>query len=250
MNNRRTIILVVALLALTTLACRAFFGNFGLRNVRGSGNLVTETRPVEDFTKVEFAALGNLQIEFGSRPALTIEAEDNLLSLYITEVRGDTLLIDLEDGTTIIPTETVMIKLTVVALEELSVSGAGDVDLAATESDRFGLYISGAGNVDMAGLVAERLDVGISGAGDMRIDNGQVEDQDVSISGAGNYQARDLKSDRVDIQLSGLGSATVWATEVLDVAISGAGSVRYVGEPDISTSISGVGSVTQISKGE
>jgi hypothetical protein len=246
MKYQRVIIFIVAILALSTLACRVSFGDFGFRNVRGSGILAEESRPIRDFTEIEFAALGNLQIEFGARPSLTIEAEDNFQPLYITEVRGDTLVIDLEDGTTILPTEPIVIKLTVVDLEELSVSGAGDVDLAETESDRFRLYISGAGNVNVDGLTAERLDISISGAGDMRIDGGTVEDHDISISGAGNYDARDLESDQVDIQLSGLGSATVWATEGLDVSISGAGSVRYAGDPDVTTNISGVGSITQI----
>ncbi len=246
MKPRTGIYLVLSVLALSALACQVSFGNFGIGSTRGSGDLVEENRPVEDFTEVEFAALGNLKIEFGSRPSLTIEAEDNLIGLFITEVRGDTLLIDIKDGTTIIPTEPINIALTVVALDRLSVSGAGDVDLAETESDHFRLSISGAGNVDVAGIEANRLDVGISGAGDMRIEQGQVVDQEIDISGAGNYQARDVQSEMTDIQLSGLGSATIWATDVLDVSISGAGSVRYAGNPEIDMDISGVGSVSRV----
>jgi hypothetical protein len=250
MKSHRAIFLVVAVLALSALACQVSFGDFGIRSVRGSGDLVEESRVVNDFTQVEFAAVGNLKIDFGSRPALTIEAEDNLVPLFITEVRGETLHIELKNGTTIVPTESINISLTVVDLERLSVSGAGDVDLAETKSGSFRLSISGAGNVDVAGLEAERLNVGISGAGDLRIDQGQVEDQEISISGAGNYAARDLKSDRTEIQLSGLGSATVWATEVLDVSISGAGSVRYAGDPSVDMNISGIGSVNRIGSEE
>ena len=62
--------------------------------------------------------------------------------------------------------------LTVRALDEISVSGAGNVDVSGVTSERLKVKLSGAGNVQVEALEADSLEVTISGAGGLAIEDG------------------------------------------------------------------------------
>ena len=246
MNKRIWIITAITLVLLTTLACQVSIGNFGYRTVRGSGEVVTEEIDVGNFNSVDLTGVGRLTIEIGEEETLVIEAEDNLIEYIETNVRGDTLQIGIRERININPTEPISYSLTVVSLESISITGAGNVSAPDLEAERFSVEISGAGGVDIDNLIADRLDVHISGLGSLNIGGGYVNQQNVHISGSGNHEARDMESTDASIDLSGLGNATVWATEYLKVDISGAGSVKYTGSPRVDSDVSGLGSLKKI----
>ena len=245
-KNHLFITAAIAVLLLTTLACQVSFGGIGARTVRGSGDVVVVERPVSDFDNIELSGVGQMFIEVGNVESLRIEAEDNLMEYIETEVRGDTLNIDLKRGTNLRPTEPIRYYVTVVNLDGISVSGAGSIHIPDLKSSSFSVHISGAGNVDIEGLTANELDVEISGVGDLSIDGGKVDQQKVEISGTGNHNTREMESAEADIRLSGLGGATVWVTDQLSVDISGAGSVKYIGDASVDSHVSGLGSVKKI----
>lgn len=248
MKKQYLLIVVVLVMALSTLACGVSFNDFGINTVRGSGILVTEERPVSTFERIELSGIGMLVIEIGSEEALVIEAEDNLLEYLETSVRGDTLEIGSRERTNLQPTEPISYYLTVKSLDSISVSGLGNVEAPGMETTRFSVDISGAGDVNMDSLHAEQLDVSISGLGSVGIDAGQVSEQTIDISGSGDYNGRNLESRTADVQVSGLGSATLWVTQDLSVNISGSGSVRYAGDPSVDSDISGLGSLKKINE--
>jgi len=246
MKTRVWLGLALITLLVVTLACSVSIGNIGFRSVRGSGNIVSEERALNDFNSVELSGIGQLTIENGDEQGLRIEAEDNLIEYIETEVRGGTLIISISERTNLQPTEPINYYLTITELVGITVSGAGNVAAPEIEADRFSVSISGAGGVEIENLVANRLDVDISGLGDLTINGGEVNEQWIEISGSGNYDAREVASLEADINLSGLGNATVWVTEFLNVDISGAGSVNYVGTPRISSDVSGLGRLKKI----
>lgn len=235
-------------LALVILVSLSLFmqGCIGLRTVRGSGEMASEQREVSDFKAVAFSGVGTILIELGEDESLRVEGEDNLLQYVETEVSDDTLHIGIRDGVNILPTQSMFFYLTVQEIDELALSGLGNVDAPDLEVGRFSVDISGGGDINLAGLEADELDVSISGLGDLHIDDGAVTEQTISISGGGNYNARYMASDVANLDISGLGSATVWAMEQLDVEISGGGSVRYVGDPTVNEDVSGVGRVERV----
>lgn len=246
MNKRIWIITAITLVLLTTLACQVSIGNFGYRTVRGSEEVVMEEIDVGNFNSVELTGVGRLTIEIGEEETLVIEAEDNLIEYIETNVHGDTLQIGIRERININPTEPISYSLTVVSLESIIISGAGNVSAPDLEAERFSVEISGAGGVDIDNLTADRLDVHISGLGSLNIGGGYVNQQNVHISGSGNHEARNMESTEASIDLSGLGNATVWATEYLKVDISGAGSVKYAGSPRVDSDVSGLGSLKKI----
>jgi hypothetical protein len=245
MNQRLPILLAVAALALSSLACQAV-ARVVPGSVRGSGNVVSEERAVSGFSAVDFGGLGDLFIELGQAESLTIAAEDNLLPYLETNVRAGRLEIRTRQGVNLRPREPLNFYLTVVSLDSLNISGLGNVRVPVLEAGRFSVAISGGGDLELEALDADELVVSISGLGNLSIGGGEVAGQTISISGGGNYTAGQLASRRAVVHISGLGNAILRVSEELNVDISGGGSVRYHGSPSVSQTISGLGNVEQV----
>jgi hypothetical protein len=98
---KRCVLRVVVVLAvvLSTLGCVC--GGIGFGGVRGSGRVEEEERLVRGFTGVELATFGDLDIRLGDEEGLRIEAEDNLLPYFETEVRNGILKISSRPGVTL-----------------------------------------------------------------------------------------------------------------------------------------------------
>jgi hypothetical protein len=187
--------------------------------------MATETRDVQDFREVSLTGIGTLTIELGDQESLTLEAEDNIISIIETNVVGDRLTIGFERPVTVIPTKLVRYRLTVINLD--------------------GIDLSGAGSIVAYGINADRLEVTLSGAGSLTI-AGEVDHQDVLLSGLGGYNAEGLITNTAMVEVSGAGTAKVQVVEHLEVNVSGAGSVHYLGDPIVESNVSGLGSVKKI----
>jgi len=235
--------IIICALVFSSIACNVSVGDmdFNLSRIEGSGILASEERPVSDFRKVQFSGIGSLYIEHGEVETLTVEADDNLLEYIEVEVRNEVLYIGLRKGVNINPKEKISFRLTINELDEIGVSGAGNVIAPDLEAKRFDIDVSGAGNIEINQLISSELHVKLSGVGNIAIKSGQVINQEISISGTGSYNAINLEADVVIVDLSGLGSASVWAEEELTANISGAGKVEYAGQPRVNSNISGVG---------
>jgi hypothetical protein len=243
MRQRRWIEVVALVLAASSLACSFIAGWPG---VRGSGKVVEEERSVSDFIGVALIGIGNLYIEVGDEEALRIEAEDNLLPYFETEVRGTTLEISTRENVNLLPLRPIHFYLTVKALDTIAVSGDGHAEAPGLQAEQFFATVSGSGSMKMAGLEAEALTATVSGSGGLDIAGGKVEQQDVTLSGSGKYEAKGLESAEADVHLSGSGSVIVRVRDRLDATISGSGSVRYVGTPIVRGTVSGSGVVSRI----
>lgn len=244
MKNPKTIVILLLVLTVAVSACSV---NLTIPDtIRGNGVVVEETRPVGEFARLDVQGIGNVYVELGDAPSLTIEAEENLLPYIEVENRGDRLVISSERNKNLIPTESVNIYLTVTGLEGVIISGLGNVELPALEAARFTIDLNGAGDIEIESLTAESLRADLSGLGDLQIDAGEVVSQEISISGSGKYDGAGLASQTANIEISGLGSAVVRVSDKLDVSISGAGGVEYYGDPEIDRSISGLGNLEKI----
>jgi hypothetical protein len=236
--------MILIVLALTTSACGFYFNM--PKTVKGNGVVMEETRSVDSFDQIEINGIGEFTVVLGTKESLRVEAEENLLPYLETYVRGSTLVVEIEDGRNILPTEPVNFYLTVVALEALDISGLGNIQLPEIETEDFRISLSGAGNIDIESLDADTFNVTMSGLGDLTVSDGQVASQDVTISGGGKYFASSLESADAVVTISGVGSATLRASEFLKVTISGGGDVNYYGNPEVDTDISGLGNLDRL----
>jgi hypothetical protein len=136
----------------------------GCAEIRGSGNVTTESREVPGTTSVDLAGEGELYIEVTGTDSLTVTADDNLQQYLDSDVVGSRLVLDTRDHLSIDPTAAIIYKLTVKSLEEIRISGDGSVDARGIQSDRLKIRISGDGSITIAGN-ADEQEIGISGDG-------------------------------------------------------------------------------------
>lgn len=191
--------------------------------IKGSGTLKTEDRVVGPFTAIQLSGVGNLLIERLGDVTVSVTADDNLVSLFTTEVRDGTLHLSLAKGKSVSGKQP-LYKVTVAALREIAVAGSGSV-----EANR---------------LAGDALSVSVAGSGSGRF-TGQVTDLAITISGSGSGDASKLVAKRGKVVVSGSGDVTVNASDELDAKISGSGSIWYLGNPKITSQIAGSGSIKQ-----
>jgi hypothetical protein len=195
-------------------------GCFGPR-IKGSGHEVRQARQVAQFRRIEIRGSTDVVARIGPGTALTVSGDDNIVPHVRTEVHGDTLIIDMEDGSysTSAP---LLVTVSTPALDGISISGSASAQASGVTAERFDASISGSGSMEVAGT-AGRLEASVSGSGDMRLFGLATRRAAVDVSGSGN------------IELS--------AAEALSVEVSGSGDVRYRGNPAREVRISGSGSV-------
>jgi Putative auto-transporter adhesin, head GIN domain len=194
-------------------------GGCHLTGIRGNGHLVTENRPVQEFTSVE--AEGAFDIEWTpGPPSCTIRTDENLLRHVETSMNGKKLVLEWHGQ--LHPTHGMKVRLSSASVTGARLTGA--VRLSATRLSGKGFYLEGTGatRVTAEGTVNELL---------------------ATMSGASKLDAESLSVKIAELSISGAGKAEVSASEVLKVAISGAGKVTYSGNPSIERHISGAGSI-------
>lgn len=106
-------LLIAILVSIFFTSCH-FNGNFD--GIKGSGNVITETRTIkESFKKIEVNSGINLVVEQSENKSVTIEADDNIVSHVTTRVENGTLIIDTDSGFNTHKTPTVVVKLPVIS---------------------------------------------------------------------------------------------------------------------------------------
>lgn len=224
MNTRSLPLILTLVLPVLLAGCVVAVGSgCGLHTVLGSSVEKTESRVVGDFKRIEVRGSADVDVALGAPTSVTVSGDENVLPFLRTEVRGDTLVIGLKDGS---------FKL------------RHPLKVAVTAPALAGVEIAGSADVDVRGLRGERFDASIAGSGNLTAE-GEVGRLDVSIAGSGDVKLFDLQARDVAIDIAGSGDARVSASSALDVSIAGSGDVRYRGEPKVAKSIAGSGRVAR-----
>ena len=213
----------------------------------GSGNVITETREIEDFHAIEVDYPAQVFVTQGSAVSVEIEAEDNFLPGLQTRVQDGTLNIFYDvtgDAAVVNPSKAVKVRIVVKELDDVSVDSAGGLTLEGINTDALRVSVSGAGNLELKDIDVRELSVDLSGAGNMAA-SGNADDFNLTMSGFGSFNGRELHNKTAAVELSGAGGATVWVDDALDARISGAGSINYYGSPKVTKQVSGVGSISR-----
>ena len=204
MASRSHLALLVLLVPVTLTAC----GVYGVDGVKGSGNLVTETREVGSFTRIDVR--GGANVELTVNPDLTqsvsVTYDDNVIGFIVTEVDGDTLVIDTRGSfsTTGGPRRVVVVETddveVITARDGADVTGNGithgyrlrasdgsDVDLLDLHASS--VEIDASGGTDVWVFASESITVEASGGADVEV-FGNPAKVNVSESGAAKVSLR------------------------------------------------------------
>lgn len=190
--------------------------------VRGSGVRKTEKRDLASFTSIETSGAFEVEVNCQKPLSFEIEADDNLLPLVQTDVRGGVLHVSTTKSYK--SSGGIVLRITVPDLESVKSTGAGKFRVLDVKNDNFEIRSTGAATV---------------------VASGQSKFVKIGSTGAGKIDAHNLRAETADVSVTGAASVDVYATDQLDVTVSGAGQVTYSGSPKVSKRVSGAGQVSK-----
>jgi putative autotransporter adhesin-like protein len=201
-GRRQTrMIMVVGLVALstTTLACDVL-------GTRGQGEVMSETRKTETFSRIESGAGIHVSVGIGAATPLEVHAQGNILPLIVTEVVDGTLRIRSSKGYT--TTDKVEVTFATPELE--------------------GIVLSGGSRGSIDGLASDTFDVNLSG-GSVLTATGTTGAMTLNISGGSVAEIDGLTATTIDVDLSGGSRADVTATDSVSGSATGGSRVSVAG---------------------
>lgn len=218
---RKKVLATAALLAAILILLPGCIINLG---VEGSGNRTSEERDLEPFSEIYLAGSEEILVTVGEPQSVTVEADDNLIELVETLVKGDTLVIRTEKNYR--SSKGIRVTITVPELDEVGVAGSGDMEISGLAASGFSVSVTGSGAVSVRGS-AERVDATVTGSGDLRL--------------------FELEARRAEALVTGSGDIELRATESLDASVTGSGDIRYAGDPEqVRKSVTGSGDIEPV----
>lgn len=232
----------LVLMAVAALTSACFLG---FNEVDGDGDIVTEQRDLDGYTRVSLSGIGDMTLEEGDEFSFSVRTDSNLMEYIETAVRGDTLVVEQRSGYNLDPSDGIEYTVTLPELTGLDVSGVGQISVPALDVVDLDVDVSGVGGIDIAELDAESVVVDLSGVGSIELD-GETVRLEVDASGTGSFDGGDLRASEGIVEATGVGSVTVWVTDTLEIDASGVGSIRYYGSPSLTADASGLGGLESL----
>jgi len=204
-------------------AAKPFFSFSINQKTKGSGNIASESRDLRDFKGVDVSGVFQVEITSQKDFGVEIEADDNLIPLIKTQVRGGVLHIE-TDGR-ISTSNPLKVRVSAPDINDIDASGVAKVSLSAVNTDELRIHTSGASKVNVNGEAAKLF---------------------VKVSGASKIEADSLKAIDAEINASGASNVSVFASGELLTDASGASKITYSGNPkSIDKHSSGASSVSE-----
>lgn len=203
----------VAVLSLVTLV-------YAEGPVVGSGNTVTESRDVGAFQAIDFRISGDLEVTIGEQKPVSIETDDNIAPLILTEVKDGTLTI----------------------WADKSFSTKNEPDVRITIPDLSALSVHGSADARVKGLDNEALAVSAHGSADVRL-WGKTKNLVLTLHGSADVDAFELSSQQAVVTINGSADAKIAVDESLVATVHGSGDLTYTGSPRVVSTVHGSGSV-------
>ena len=231
MKKLALIVFVIALVGGVVLANLSAFGRIGAKGfdvsfnfgrVSGSGNVVTQTRDLRDFSSISVSGIFKVEATAQKDFRVEVQADDNLMQFIKTEVRGGVLHIEAEKG--LKATGPIIVRVSASAFDNVAATGVTNVSVKDLKNERFGVDTSGKSHVTVDGLAT---------------------DLDIDISGASEVDAGSFAVETATVDASGASSVTVNVSRQLNADASGASKIYYTGNANVNKSTSGASRVIQ-----
>lgn len=212
--------------------------------IRGTGSLVDKTINVSGFHAIDVSNGFDVILVQGSSEGLTLTAQENLFEHITTKVEQGVLKIYTDRN--IIESKGLKAKIAFKSIDDLKVSGGGDV-VSETTLDVPNLNISMTGGGDInARINTGDLKCRVSGGGDVAID-GTFKGYDMNLTGGGDLKSA-ISAAHILCEVSGGGDVSVNSRDKsadATVSMTGGGDLQMeVNADNLKCSISGGGDAT------
>ena len=219
--------------------------NSAPERVIGSGRIVEEKRDISGFAAIRISGPVNVELRASSVDSVVVKGDDNLLALITTRIltgERPVLEIGMRPATIVRPTRAPTVIVEFRKIEDIAMSGSGNVRAERITGERFALSSAGSGDARITELETRQFAAVLAGSGDLLV-GGNADEQAYRLDGSGDVNAAKLHGRRVKVAIAGSGDAIVHATEALDASVQGSGDVIYIGSPRVTQRVEGSGEV-------
>jgi len=211
---------------------------------RGSGRLITETRVVNGFSRLDISGGYKVVVKQDSAESVTVTADDNLMKYVKTEVIGDRLKIF--SSRSLCTSGQYTVYVTVRNLNYVKMSGATslasngkltvkDIEISTSGATKIALNIN-----------ADNVETHASGLTEIYLE-GQAKSHTLKTSGSSTLNALNFVVNTYSIESSGLSHCKINVLSDLNINSSGASDIEYRGNPaNIQNNRSGIASLKQV----
>lgn len=233
---------IAAIIACTSVS---IFSSCRFRCTHGSGNRVTETRKITDFSKIDISGQAyKIHLKQDSSLSFSINGDDNLLKYVTTSVSGGRLYIKSKKN--MCDADSIVINIGVKNLSEIKSAGAAEVSSTGKiKTGDLKLDFSGATNVNLD-IDAANVTTNISGVSEQNL-TGQAASNTIETSGASKINAFNFIVGDYTITTSGVSNCKINVLKTLNVHSSGATDIEYKGSPStVNNDKSGASKITKV----
>jgi hypothetical protein len=217
--------------------------------VVGNGRIVEEERELSDFRKIIVQDGIKVNVKQRNLASAKVSSEENIIKHIKTNLRGDTLYVEIERSAifnqrTANPTQEIVVDLEVKTISEIRLINSTLNSTSRIRTDSLSVYANGNSKLELD-IFATELNVNISNTTELNI-KGAVNIQKIDVTGDATYSAGELESMSTTININGRGKSTVRVSDSLAVYINGIATLTYFGSPErIDQNVSGGGKVIQ-----
>ena len=200
--------------------------------IEGSGNVITKDITVKSFDELNASGVFNLLLSQGDKESLKIEADDNLMDLFIIENEGSTLTIKMKKNSNFNSKKQLKVYVTFKTLKSMDLGMVGgtssDEKLKFTDLK---LKNQSVGSVSL-NMTLQTLNMENQSVGSVKLE-GSAENAIVKNNSVGSINAGNFVVQKMDIENNGVGSATVNAEKELKYSDSFLGKVSNRGNATV-----------------
>ena len=200
--------------------------------IEGSGNVITKEITVKSFDELNASGVFNLLLSQGDKESLKIEADDNLMDLFIIENEGSTLKIKMKKNSNFNSKKQLKVYVTFRTLKSMDLGMVGgtssDDKLKFTDLK---LKNQSVGSVSL-NMTLQTLNLENQSVGSVKLE-GSAENAVVKNNSVGSINAGNFVVQKMDIENNGVGSATVNAEKELKYSDSFLGKVSNRGNATV-----------------
>jgi hypothetical protein len=226
----------LVMLAITALGCSSMAQKNDKYNdkdrIDGSGNVITKNITVKTFDELNASGIFNLQLSQGDKESVKIEADDNLMDLFIVENEGTTLKISMKKNSNFNSKKQMKVYVTFKNLKSMNLTMVGGTSSdEKLKFDDLKLKNQSVGSVTLY-MTLQSLNLENESVGSVKLegsaDNAVVKNNSVGSINAGNFVVQ-----KMEIDNTGVGSATVNAEKELKYSDSFLGKVSNKGNATV-----------------
>lgn len=215
--------IVATLIALLFSSCNPSF-HFG-NGIKGSGNITTETRAVnEDFKNIEVSQGIKVNVEQSDTKSITVEADDNLQKHIITKIENGVLKIESDKNYN--STETPVVNVKMPVINGLSASSGSEITSSnALITENINVKSSSGSQINID-VEADAISLESTSGSSIEA-GGKALKLETSSSSGSEINAENLMANEVVSQTSSGSSTAVFPIVKLDAKASSGSSISY-----------------------